>query len=219
MGKRIRYVVWTLCAIGVGAASLWVWPLLRPFFQGGVQAAADLLGQAGPWGPVLVVGLQVLQSVVSPLPGWPVTIAAGARYGSVAGTALSLAGGMLGASINFWLARRVGQSLVRRALGERWVERAAHLRPLHFLLLSLFGRLIPIASFDLVAYLAGIGSISLALFLLVAAIGQAPAFFAYAFFGSDLAAASEAGLWGSLIMLLFVGLLFGGQHLWRRITQ
>lgn len=218
MFKRFRTVSLALLALLIGAAALRTWPLLRPFFRGGVQAAAGLLAQAGPWGPLVVIGLQLLQAVISPLPSWPVTVAAGALYGSVAGTLLSLAGGMLGATFNFLLARRLGQELVRRTLGQRWVERAAHLGALHFLLLSLFGRLIPIASFDVVAYLAGIGRISLPLFLGAALLGQAPAFFAYAYFGSDLAAANEAGLWGSLVMLLFVGLIIGGQRLWKRLT-
>jgi uncharacterized membrane protein YdjX (TVP38/TMEM64 family) len=218
MTKRSRAILWTVGTLVVGAAALWVWPSLRPVFRGGVQAAAALLEQTGGWGPLLVVGLQVLQAVISPLPSWPVTVAAGAVYGPITGTLLSLLGGMIGAGINFYLARRVGQELVRRTLGEKWIERAAHLGPLHFLVLSLFGRLIPIASFDVVAYLAGIGQISLPLFLGAALVGQAPAFFAYAFFGSDLVAAGEAGFWGSAVMLLFVLLLVGGQRLWKRLT-
>ncbi|MFZ5814121.1 MAG: TVP38/TMEM64 family protein [Bacillota bacterium] len=219
MTKQSRRVIWIVGGILVGAVALMVWPALRPFFRGGVQAAAELLARTGPWGPLVVIGLQLLQAVISPLPSWPVTVAAGALYGSVTGTLLSLLGGMLGATVNFWLARRIGQELVRRSLGERWIERAAHLGPLHYLVLSLFGRLIPIASFDVVSYLAGIGRISLPLFLGVALLGQAPAFFAYAYFGSDLAAAGEAGLWGSALMLLFVGLIAGGQRLWRRLTE
>lgn len=218
MSKRFRTIVWIMGSVLVGVAALWAWPSLRPFFRGGVQAAADLLARTGPWGPLVVIGLQLLQAILSPLPSWPVTVAAGALYGPVWGTLLSLVGGMLGATVNFYLARRLGQGLVRRTLGERWVERAGHLGPLHFLVLSLFGRLIPIASFDMVAYLAGIGRISLPLFLGVALVGQAPAFFAYAYFGSDLAAAGEAGLWGSMLMLLFVGLIIGGQKLWKRLT-
>lgn len=218
MSKRLRTAFWILGSLAAGGAVLWIWPSLRPFFRGGVQAAADLLGATGPWGPLLVVGLQLLQAVISPLPAWPVTVAAGALYGPVWGTLLSLVGGLLGATANFWLARRIGQSLVRRTLGERWIDRASSLGPLHFLVLSLFGRLIPIASFDMVAYLAGISRISLPLFLAVATLGQAPAFFAYAYFGSDLTAAGEAGFWGSAVMLLFVALIIGGQRIWQRLT-
>jgi|GEM_PF-2499442 len=218
MRKHLGSVIAGIFAILIGGLALWAWPWLRPFFRGGLQIATDLLQQAGPWGPLLVVVLQLLQAVFSPLPSWPVTLAAGALYGSVAGTFLSLAGGMFGAAVNFALARWLGQALVKQRLGERWIDLAGRLGPLHFLVLSLFGRLIPIASFDIVAYLAGIGRIRLPIFLAVALVGQAPAFFAYAYFGQDLAAANEAGLWGSLLLLLFVGLIVGGRRLWSRLT-
>lgn len=218
MSRNLRRITWIVFTLAIGAVALWSWPYLRPFFRGGAQASADLLAQTGPWAPLVIIGLQGLQAMISPLPAWPITMAAGAYFGSVWGTLLSLTGGMLGASINFWLARRFGQGLVRRTLGERWVERAGQLKPHHYLVLSLFGRLIPIASFDAVAYLAGVGRISLPLFLTMALLGQAPAFFTYAFFGSDLARAGEVSLWGSAVMLLFVALIVWGQRLWKRLT-
>ncbi len=210
--------MWWILVAGVVGALLWAWPLVRPAFSGGVQTAADLLARTGAWGPLVVIVLQTVQAVISPLPSWPVTVAAGALYGPLLGTLYSLVGGMVGAAINFGLARQLGHALVRRKFGERWIERAAKLTPLHFLLLSLFGRLIPVASFDMVAYVAGISSISLMVFLGVALLGQAPAFLAYAYFGSDLAAAQSAGLWGSLLFLLFVGLIVGGKWLWSKLT-
>ena len=200
------------------AAVLAAWPYVRPIFGGGAAAAARLLESMGAWGPLVVIGLQMLQAILSPLPSWPVTMAAGALYGPLAGTFYSLLGGTLGATLNFLLARRVGTPLVRRTFGERWVERAAHLGPVHFFVLALFGKLIPIASFDMVAYIAGISQIRLLPFLGVAVAGQAPAILAYAWFGSDLAAANQAGLLSSGLLLLFVLLIVGGKRLWERLT-
>lgn len=214
---RSRYLWWGIGAAAAGAL-LWAWPMLRPAFSGGVRSAADLLAQTGAWGPLVVILLQTLQAIISPLPAWPVTVAAGALYGPALGTVYSLVGGLVGAAINFTLARRVGQVLVRRKFGEKWIEKAGRLTPLHFLFLCLFGRLIPIASFDAVAYVAGISAISLPMFLGVATLGQAPAFLAYALFGNDLVAAQSAGLWGSVLFLLFAGLTVGGKWLWERFT-
>jgi uncharacterized membrane protein YdjX (TVP38/TMEM64 family) len=203
--------------IAAATATIWLWPSIRPAFSGTMAAAADLLARTGPWGPLVVIGLQMVSAVVSPLPQWPVTVAAGALYGPLPGTLYALVGGTLGAAINFAIARRVGQPLVRRTLGEKWVQKAATLGPLHFFVLSLFGRLIPIASFDLVAYVAGISGIRLLTFLGVGALGQAPALFAYAWFGSDLAAAGRASLWSSLLLLLFIALILGGKRIWARL--
>lgn len=217
--KKQSNWMWLVAGALMAIGALWAWPYVRPAFRGGVQAATAWLSGTGSWGPPLVVTLQFLQAVVSPLPSWPVTVAAGALYGPLPGTGLSLLGGSLGAAFNFAIARRLGKPFVHRTLGEGWVERAGRLGPLHYLLLSLFGRLIPIASFDMVAYLAGVGTISLPIFLLVAAVGQAPALFAYAYFGSDLASANQAGLLGSLAVVLFVGLLVGGRRLWQYLLR
>lgn len=214
----MRRWIWWIGAAALTGAILWAWPAIRPAFSGGVTAAAGLLATTGPWGPLVVVALQMLQAIISPLPAWPVTVAAGALYGPAAGTAYCLAGGTLGAAINFAIARRLGQPLVQRHLGQRWVDAAGKLTPLHFLILSLFGRLIPIASFDMVAYVAGIARISLPVFLGVAMLGQAPAYLAYAWFGSDLAAASRAGLASSAVLILFVLLILGGRRLWQRLA-
>ncbi|MDF2628673.1 MAG: hypothetical protein K0R39_2504 [Symbiobacteriaceae bacterium] len=209
----MRWLKWLgLALLGVGVVV--AWPYVRPIFSGGAAAAAGLLGRTGPYGPLVVIGLQMLQAVISPLPSWPVTMAAGALYGPVPGTVYSLVGGTLGAAINFLLARRVGQPWVARTLGEQWVERAGGLTPLHFFVLTLFGRLIPIASFDVVAYLAGISRVRLPVFLGVAALGQGPALLAYAWFGRDLALANQAGLLGSLVVLMFVGLVVWGKRVW-----
>jgi uncharacterized membrane protein YdjX (TVP38/TMEM64 family) len=214
---RKRWAWWTGVAIAA-ALTVAAWPYIRPAFRGGAAAAAGLLARTGAWGPLVVIGLQLLQAVISPLPSWPVTMAAGALYGPVPATLYSLAGGTLGAAINFGLARRLGQPWVERTLGERWIRLAAKLTPLHFLVLSLLGRLIPVASFDAVAYLAGIAPIGLFSFLGVAILGQAPALFAYAWFGGDLAAANRAGLWSSLVLLLFVLLIAAGKRIWEKVT-
>lgn len=203
MTKRIVQGALLLVLVG---ALLWGWPLLQPAFSGSVVAAADLLGRTGLWGPLVVIGLQVLQAIISPLPSWPVTVAAGALYGPVPATIYALVGGTAGAAVNWALAHRWGRPFVEQRLPAAWLARVDHLRPIHFLLLSLLGRLIPVASFDLVAYLAGLSALRLLPFLAVAAVGQAPALFTYAWLGADLAKAQSASLITSLILLLFVGL-------------
>lgn len=203
MKKRILQGVLLLAVAG---AIVWSWPLIQPAFSGSVVAAADLLGRTGGWGPLLVIGLQVLQAIISPLPSWPVTVAAGALYGPVPATLYALVGGTAGAAVNWALARRWGRPWVAKRLPAAWLSRVDHLGPIHFLLLSLLGRLIPIASFDLVAYLAGLSSLGLLPFLAVATVGQAPALFTYAWLGADLAKAQSASLVTSLVLLLFVGL-------------
>jgi uncharacterized membrane protein YdjX (TVP38/TMEM64 family) len=204
---------------GALAVSLVVaWPFIGPMMQGGTQYAASLLERAGHWGPLVVILLQILQAVLSPLPSWPVTVAAGALYGPAAGTLYSLIGGLLGSSLNFWLARRHGAWLIKRTLGPGWLERAGRLTPYHFLLLSAAGRLVPVLSVDIVAYLAGISRIRFETFLLVSLVGQAPAFFAYAFCGSELSLSHTISFCTGLIVVLFLSVVLGGRRLLERLA-
>lgn len=209
----VKRLFWAVGALGLGALLLWGWPIVQPAFSGSVTAAAGLLGRTGRAGPAVVVGLQLLQAVISPLPSWPITVAAGALYGPLWATLYALVGGTVGAGINWALARRWGRPWADRKLPAKWVARVDQLSPLHFLVLCLLGRLIPVASFDLVAYLAGLSRLRLWSFLAIATVGQAPALFTYALFGADLARAQSASLLSSLILLLFVGLSFLAKRL------
>lgn len=202
----MRRWVGLIVLAGLAGAWLWLWPAIAPFFAGGAQTAAAILARLGPWGPLAVIGLQVLQAVFSPLPSWPVTLAAGALYGTVAGAAYALVGGMLGASINFWLARVYGKPFVTRAVGERWVQWAERITVWHIALATVVVRFLPFMSFDVVAYVAGISRISFSPFAAAILVGQIPGLVAYAFLGNDLAAAREAGNWAAVAILSVVAL-------------
>jgi len=193
-------------------------PWVRPVFSDGVRAAADLLALTGNWGPLVVMALQMLQAIISPLPSWPITVAAGALYGPALGTAYSLVGATIGGAINFLIARHLGLPFLRQRLGKVWLDRAGRLTAVHFLGLALLGRALPFASFDLVAYLAGVSKLSLLVFLGVAAVGQGPAIFAYAYLGGDLAAASQASTWGSVVIFAIALLILGAQRIWNRYS-
>lgn len=209
----VKRAFWAIGALGLVALLLWVWPMVQPAFSGSVTTAAALLGRTGSAGPAVVIGLQLLQAVISPLPSWPITVAAGALYGPFWATIYALVGGTAGAAINWALARRWGRPWAERRLPAAWVARVDQLGALHFLVLCLLGRLIPIASFDMVAYLAGLSRLRLGSFLAIATVGQAPALFTYALFGADLARAQSASLLSSLILLLFVALSFLAKRL------
>lgn len=216
MPRWSRVFGW-LGAAAAAALLLWLWPSLRPACSASINAAADLLVRAGPWGPLLVAFLPVLPAFISPLPVWPVTVAGGALYGAFSSTLLSLAGAAGNAAINFWLARKLGTRLANRFLSPKWIEAADRLGPLHFLGLSLVGRLMPISCSDLVAYAAGIGRISMPTFLMVAVLGQAPAFYAYALLGHELTAPSGSSLMSGLLLLLLVAVALGGRRLLQRL--
>lgn len=142
-----------------------------------------MVESAGPWGPVSVVGLMIVAVVASPIPSAPIALAAGAAYGSYAGTIYVAIGAEIGALAAFLIARILGRGPVERFLGPR----ADHglLGSQNALTLTVFvSRLLPFVSFDAMSYAAGLSRLHLWRFGLATLAGILPASFLLAHIGS-----------------------------------
>ncbi|MGE5603969.1 MAG: hypothetical protein ACM30E_13040, partial [Nitrososphaerales archaeon] len=82
---------------------LWREELLKVFADR-EQVAAEIRA-AGAWGPVVIIGLSVAQTIVAPIPGQMTNFAAGYIYGPWLGLLYSWVGLVLGAAIAMLLAR------------------------------------------------------------------------------------------------------------------
>jgi uncharacterized membrane protein YdjX (TVP38/TMEM64 family) len=86
-----------------------------------VSDPADLrawLESLGPWGPVGLIALFVLQILVAPLPGYVFQAAAGYLFGWFWGAVYACIGMLIGGTLAMTLARIFGRPLVRRVVGE-----------------------------------------------------------------------------------------------------
>ena len=72
----------------------------------------------GAFAPIVYVLVVVAQVIVSPIPAGPVTFAGAMIFGVPQGLALSMAGSVVGSVIVFTAARRWGEPLVIRLVGE-----------------------------------------------------------------------------------------------------
>jgi len=176
----------------------------------GIAVLADDPGvairAAGALGPVAVVGLIALATVVAPIPGGPIAVAAGALYGAAMGGALTLAGASLGAIVAFSIARGLGRNRVRgsRLAAVAWIARP---RPQGRLMALVFlSRLVPFISFDAVSYAAGLSALEPWRFALATVAGITPMSFLLAAAGAGLVHAPDAR---APLMALLVGLTAG----------
>jgi uncharacterized membrane protein YdjX (TVP38/TMEM64 family) len=149
----------------------------------GLLAAGDLAGLReylrgfGLWAPLVSVALMQVQAVIAPLPSFPLMYANGLLFGTLWGGLLSWASILVSALVCFGLARLFGRPLVERVVSPAALARAdrhlARLGPL-----SLFAaRLIPLTSFDLLSYAAGLTPMRLGPFCLATGLGMTPAIF------------------------------------------
>jgi uncharacterized membrane protein YdjX (TVP38/TMEM64 family) len=171
--------LWTFrigLVVSVAALMAGIWWLLQglglpmSFSPAGI---AGWFNSQGSLGPLLLLLLMTLTVVVGPLPTLPVTAAAGLSFGLLPGALLSIIGAMAGAMIAFTLARLLGRDVLRARLPTNplfGVEGSQRL----LCLTVLVTRLVPIFSFALVSYAAGVTAITAGRFALGTVIGMLP---------------------------------------------
>jgi len=195
----------------------WLAQLLGMFSAESIEAVAAYLRGFGIWTPLASLGLMVLQSVVAPLPGSLVAAANGVVFGIWWGTLLSWLGGLLGGSLSFLIARRVGRGAVARMVEGSRLEWADRLGAADGFWLVLVARLVPVISFDLISYLAGLSRIRYRQFILATAVGMLPGSFAWTALGHDLALAQTTTWRLSLLALFGVVAALGARWWFRRV--
>lgn len=176
--------------------------MLRPEFGLWLREKVEALGL---WGPLLLLGIQILQVVVAIIPGEPVELAAGAMYGALGGLLLCLAGCLMGSAAVFLLVRKKGKaafdrtSLGRQLAQYRFLQDEARLEGIVFLLY-----LIPGTPKDILVYVCGLSPLPLGRFLFLSTLARIPSVVT-----STWAGASFAGndLWLTAGIFLCTGLL------------
>ena len=130
---------------------------------------------SGIWGRVLFVGMVVLQVVVAFIPGEPVELAAGYAFGFWEGSALTMAGFLLGSWLVFALVRKFGVKLVevffhKNKIAElRFLQNPRKAKIIAFLLM-----LIPGTPKDFLSYFAGLTPLTLSQWLQIVAFARIP---------------------------------------------
>ncbi len=134
--------------------------------------------------PLVFIALYAIQIIIAPIPGGPLSLAAGYLFGSFWGTLYCLFGIALGALGAGGLARRVGRPTVQRWVGEKrldiWEERFKTNSPVTWVIAFL----LPVS--DVVYYIAGISGVRMRWLVLAALLGRAPTLLVENWFGATV---------------------------------
>lgn len=186
-----------------------IWWLLQlldmpPSFS--TQAIADWLTSEGALGPLLLMLLMVMAVVIGPIPTLPISAASGLAYGVLPGTAIAATGALAGAVLAFWLARLLGRDTIQRRFPDNPV--LARNGSQRMLTLTIFlTRLIPVFSFALISYGAGVTTVTTWRFAGATLVGMLPMTFVFAGLGQTLEL--HPGLTitaGALVLVVMVSL-------------
>ncbi|HEV7482986.1 MAG TPA: VTT domain-containing protein [Solirubrobacterales bacterium] len=194
-------------------------PALRDAFSAAIHgdqaAVRNEIDSLGAWGPLLILGLTLIHSVVF-YPAEIVDAATGFAYGFFPGLALVMFGWMVSALLCYAIGRSVARPLLDRWVGEERFERIEGTIERGGPALLIGMRLIPIFPFSIVCYAAGAARVPLWRYLWTTAVGYLPITVIAVYFGTRLESLS---LTDPLVIGTAAGLLAlvaGGHWVMRR---
>ena len=199
LGKWLLYLG-VAVALVVAARYLHVQDLLRQ--------ALTWVGQLGPWGAVIFIGIYVVATVLF-VPGSVLTLGAGAVFGVAMGSIYVSIASTLGATSAFLVGRYLARDAVARKIegNTRFAAIDQAVASEGWKIVGLT-RLSPVFPFTLLNYAFGLTQVSLRDYVLASWIGMMPGTVMYVYLGSLAKAATgertrTAGEWA----LYGVGLL------------
>ena len=150
------------------------------------QRLADLVRGSGWWGALILVGLVVVMEMLW-LPRMWATVAAAMLFGTVRGALIAFAADTTTALLCFFIARGVGRGWVERLVAERpkakrVVELLVERRGAVTIAVL---RLVPVAHYTLVSYLAGLVGIRPRSYIIGNTLGLIPAVVVLAMVGGS----------------------------------
>lgn len=207
MSRRVLVAAAVLVAGGLLLTRLWG-PITQ--LTASLAVLRAWVAGLGAFGPVGLIGLQVAQILVAPIPGYPVAVVAGLLFGTFWGGLYSTIGMMLGAALAAGLTRRFGRPLVERLVARGDMRRWEHLvlndSPWFWFLVVL------LPTGEVPYFLAGLSRVSIATFLVGLLAARGPAMFVIAFFAERaLEVPTRVLVAASAALLLAAGIVF-----WRR---
>ena len=108
----------------------------------------------------------------APIPNSPIFLAAGLAWGSALGSIYCMLGLLIGSSLAFFLARRLGRKHLPTLVGRRTAQRLDGLTDRMGGSLIFWSRMLPVINFDWISYLAGLTPINFRRFFIYSALGM-----------------------------------------------
>ncbi|MEM9906973.1 MAG: TVP38/TMEM64 family protein [Cyanobacteria bacterium P01_D01_bin.44] len=178
------------------------------------------INQIGTWGPPLYIAIIAVSVVVAQVPGAPLAVAAGAIWDPLLAGIYTVAGGFGGALIAYGLGRLMGQSVIK-ALTGKTLHFSKERGEAYLGWLIFATRLLPVFSFDLMSYGAGMTGVSWPIYASATFFGMIPSTLLLTYLGASFHL--SGGTVGIVLMIfaaLFVGLpLLAHRYNWLNLGE
>ena len=141
------------------------------------------------WGwaaPLVFIGIQALQVIISPIPGEITGPVGGALFGTFWGLTYSTVGLTIGTFVCFWIGRMWGEPLIRPWLSEHHWERMNFVIEAEGAIICFVLYVIPGFPKDIISYLFGISPMPFWLFAVVSTLARIPGTWIGSYFGAHV---------------------------------
>jgi uncharacterized membrane protein YdjX (TVP38/TMEM64 family) len=163
-----------------------------------------LVEKLGPLGPIGVVLYVAMSHIFTPVAGSPGILLSVGLFGIWETMLLTYLGGLVSATIAFWISKRYGRKVVKHFVGEETIADIDEFIDASDEKLLVFARLFGFPMFDIISYASGLTPLSFRnYFLITAVVSAIPSFtvnyiFQFADFHSK---ASTLGLVGVFVVI------------------
>ena len=160
----------------------------------------------GIFGPLSIIVVIILETVIAPIPGTIVPIVIGVLYGVWPGMLYAWVGNVTGSIIAFWISRKFGRPIVERFIHSDKIKRYDGFLHRNRVLIWLVYA-VPIFPIDMISFIIGLSSIKFKRFLVIVSVGFTINLLILTFFGERLLESSglERVLYGvGVVVLLLV---------------
>lgn len=171
-----------------------------------------LVEDAGPWGPLVFILLQMVQVVAAPIPGQVTSFVAGFLFGTFWGTVYTMIGITIGFTLVIVLARKLGRPFVEYFVDKKKLEKFDYLAESQGVFIFFLMALLPFFPDDLICFIAGLTKIRIRTLVIVTFLGRLPGNIVYAFAGQGVAEANTR----IIAPVIGVGLVLSGLVWWKR---
>lgn len=160
------------------------------------------VGQFGYWGPVFIILIMVLQMFLFVLPSWGLMVVSVLAYGPFWGAVLSVVSVAIASTIGYFIGTYFSDLFIQKLIGQKTEKKLRmYLEDYGSKAVFLF-RLAPMLSNDAISFVAGVGSMSYAKFIIATLAGIVPLATLIAIFGESVDKLERFLIWGSGISLV-----------------
>lgn len=184
-----------------------------------LEDTIEYIRSYGQLAAVVSFMLMILQSIISPIPAFLITLSNAAIFGWVNGAILSWTSSMAGAAMCFYIARILGRDVVTKFTTTTALEALDGYFEKYGKHTILVCRLLPFISFDIVSYAAGLTSMKFWPFFWATGLGQLPATIVYSYIGQNLSAGGQRLFYGLLLLFAASIIIFVARKVYYDRTQ